>query len=196
MNKVIIFAAPSGSGKTTIVRTLLEQFDNFSFSISATTRPIRHNEVDGKDYHFISLQEFKDRISNNEFLEYEEVYPNIFYGTLKSELNRIWESNHIVIFDVDVVGGVNIKNKLKEDALSIFVKPPSLEILEKRLINRSTDSEESIKIRLDKAKSELEYQSKYDYILINDDFDKAIYDAKEIISNFINYEDQNSTLTN
>lgn len=185
MNKVIIFAAPSGSGKTSIVKELLKSNENLKFSISATTRPMRHNEMDGKDYHFISVQDFKNKVSNGEFFEYQEVYENVFYGTLSSELDRIWKSNGIVLFDVDVVGGVDLKHKIGDNALSIFVKAPSIESLSERLTARSTDSEESIKIRLSKATSELKYETDYDYILVNDDFSKAVSEAKEVISKFI-----------
>jgi len=185
MNKVIIFAAPSGSGKTSIVKELLKSNSNLKFSISATTRPMRNNEVDGKDYHFISADEFKDKIKNGDFFEYQEVYDGVFYGTLNSELNKIWESNGVVLFDVDVIGGVDLKNKIGDSALSIFVKAPNIESLKERLISRSTDSEESIKIRLSKASSELKYETKYDYVLVNDDFNNAVSEVKETVSKFI-----------
>lgn len=184
--KLFIFSAPSGSGKTTIVKSLLEKNLGLEFSISATSRPKRENEIDKKDYYFLTAEDFKEKIQNDEFVEWEEVYGNRFYGTLKNELERIWNQGKHVIFDVDVVGGLNIKKKYKEKALSIFVMPPSIEELAKRLNLRSTDSSEDIEIRLNKAKEELSYANKFDIVIINDELEKAITESKKAISEFIN----------
>lgn len=183
--KLIIFSAPSGSGKTTIVKHLLAQNFNLEFSISATSRPIRGNEVNGKDYYYLSADEFRKKIDANEFLEWEEVYPDRFYGTLKSEVERIRDKGGNVIFDVDVVGGLNIKNNYGNEALSVFVQPPSIEELEKRLNARSTDTNEVIKTRIEKASFELTFASKFDVILINDVLAEALIKAEEIINNFL-----------
>lgn len=185
MNKVIIFSAPSGSGKTTLVKHCLGIFHQLEFSISATTRLPRGNEVNGKDYHFLTTEEFKQKIAENAFVEYEEVYTDKFYGTLKSEVERIWNNNKIVIFDVDVVGGVNLKKHFGEQAMSIFIAPPSIEELEKRLTLRGTDSLENIKIRVNKAQEELTYQSQFDKILINDNLETAKKEIESIIQQFI-----------
>lgn len=184
-NKVIIFSAPSGSGKTTLVRHCLETFPDLEFSISATTRKPRGNEQHGKDYYFLSLPEFRNKILENSFIEHEEVYTDKFYGTLKSEVERIWDKGKVVIFDVDVIGGINLKNIFDEKAMSIFIAPPSVEELEKRLIHRNTDSSENIKIRVDKAKEELGFQNQFDKILINDDLSTAKNEIEHLISNFI-----------
>lgn len=184
--KLFIFSAPSGSGKTTIVRNLLEKDLDLEFSISATSRPKRENELNGKDYYFLSAEDFKEKITRNEFVEWEEVYENRFYGTLKSELERIWSQGKHVIFDVDVVGGLNIKKKYPENALSIFVMPPSVEELEKRLILRSTDSTNDIETRINKANEELSYAEKFDIIIINDKLEKAIEESEQAIIKFVN----------
>lgn len=186
MDKVIIFSAPSGSGKTTLVKYCLEKFSNLEFSISATTRQPRGAEQDGKDYHFLSLEKFKQLISEEAFVEYEEVYTDKFYGTLKSEVERIWKLGNTVIFDVDVVGGVNLKNIFGEKALSIFIAPPSIEELKNRLISRGTDDEATIKIRVDKAEEELSYQDKFDKIIINDDLSVAQKQVEQVIYQFLN----------
>ncbi len=183
--KLIIFSAPSGAGKTTIIKELLNSGLNLEFSISACSRPKRSNEIDGKDYYFLSVDEFKNKIANNEFLEREEVYKDNYYGTLKSEVERIWAKGNYVIFDVDVIGGLNIKKYYKEKALSVFVMPPSLKLLEERLKKRSTESEESQKKRLDKAKHELSYAKKFDEIIVNDNLKTAINEAKNIIKDFL-----------
>lgn len=183
--KIIIFSAPSGSGKTTLVKHCLEKFSTLEFSISATTRPPRGSEINGKEYYFLTLEEFKTKITENAFIEYEEVYQDKFYGTLKSETERIWSNGHIVIFDVDVIGGINLKNIFSEQAMSIFITPPSIDELEKRLINRNTDSLENIKIRLQKAEEELTYQNKFDKILVNDDLEKAKKEIEKLVSEFI-----------
>ncbi|MFO7827710.1 MAG: guanylate kinase [Bacteroidales bacterium] len=183
--KLIIFSAPSGSGKTTIVKNLLQKKLNLEFSISATNRPKRANEKDGKDYYFLTTEDFKSKIRNNEFVEWEEVYENRFYGTLKSELHRIWSKGNHVIFDVDVVGGLNIKKQYPDKALSIFVMPPNINILEQRLRNRSTDSNQDIEIRIAKAKKELEFAKQFDLVIINDDLNLAVKEAKQAVINFI-----------
>ncbi len=166
-NKVIVISAPSGSGKTTLIRYLMETMPVFEFSISATSRAPRQGEQHGKDYYFLSAEEFRKKIQNSEFVEWEEVYPGRYYGTLKSELQRIRDNGKIALFDVDVVGGVNLKNKFGEQALSVFIKPPSLEILEQRLRIRGTDSEEEIQTRLKKAAFELTFESKFDIVIVN-----------------------------
>ncbi len=183
--KVIIFSAPSGAGKTTIVRALLDVISELSFSISACSRAPRGHEVNGKDYHFIGIEGFKNKINNNEFVEWEEVYQDHFYGTLNSELTRIWNANKTVVFDVDVVGGMSLKNKFGKKALAIFVMPPSLMVLEKRLRNRNTDSEQKIRQRLEKAEQEISLSSGFDVILKNDNLDIAISDAKAIVNQFL-----------
>jgi guanylate kinase len=184
--KLFIFSAPSGSGKTTIVRNLLEKDLDLEFSISATSRPKRENETDGKDYYFLSVDDFKEKIVKDEFVEWEEVYENRFYGTLKSELERIWSNGKHVIFDVDVVGGLSIKKKYPGKALSIFVMPPSIEELEKRLTLRSTDSTEDIDERINKANRELSYAEKFDIIIINDKLEKAIQESEIAVKKFVN----------
>ena len=184
--KVIIFSAPSGAGKTTIVRHLVTKPEfNLEFSVSACTRPPRMHEVHGKDYYFMSLEEFKQHLQNKEFLEYEEVYKDIFYGTLKSEVQKIHDENRNVIFDVDVKGGLNIKKHYGENALAIFVKPPSLDILQKRLLQRSTESEEKLKMRLGKAVYEMKYEQFFDKVIVNDNLDHALEEAENIISEFL-----------
>ena len=187
-NRLIVFSAPSGAGKTTLVKYILSKFNEIEFSISATSRKPRGNEKNGLDYYFLSDLEFKKRINNKEFVEYEEVYGGIFYGTLKSELKRIWENNKIVIFDIDVVGGVNIKEMFHKETLSIFVMPPSLEILEKRLIDRGDISKDQIETRIKKAEDELDYASKFDNIIINSDLDKSKKNAFSLIKEFIENE--------
>ena len=183
--KLFIFSAPSGSGKTTIVKNLLEKDLGLEFSISATSRPKRENEIHEKDYYFLPVNDFKNKISNNDFLEWEEVYENRFYGTLKTEVQRIWDKGKHVIFDVDVVGGINIKKCYPEKALSIFIMPPSVEELENRLRNRSTDSDEDIKTRIAKAEHELTYSYQFDLVIVNDKLDKAIKEAEQAVRNFI-----------
>ena len=187
-NRLIVFSAPSGAGKTTLVKYILSKFNEIEFSISATSRKPRGNEKNGLDYHFLSDLEFKKRINNKEFVEHEEVYGGFFYGTLKSELKRIWEKNKIVIFDIDVVGGVNIKEMFHKETLSIFVMPPSLEILEKRLIDRGDISKDQIMTRIKKAENELDYASKFDNIIINSDLDKSQKIAFSLIKEFIENE--------
>ncbi|MBA7543841.1 Guanylate kinase [subsurface metagenome] len=184
--KLIIFSAPSGAGKTTIVKHLLHQNLNLEFSISACSRQKREKETEGKNYYFLTVEEFKEKLKNNEFVEWEEVYKDHFYGTLKSELNRIWEKGKHVIFDVDVVGGLNLKNQYKDQALAIFILPPSLKELEKRLNKRLTDSSENIKHRLAKAEKEMKYAEKFDKIIINKNLNQAYKEAIRVVKEFIN----------
>lgn len=183
--KCVIFSAPSGAGKTTIVHALLKRLDQLSFSVSACSRDPRPNEEDGKDYHFLGLQRFQEAILNEEFVEWEEVYSNNYYGTLKSELERIWAQGKTVIFDVDVIGGLNLKKAFGENAMAIFVQPPSYEELEKRLRHRSTETEEKIQQRMQKAETELARAEEFDLVLVNDDLEKAINTAELVVSEFI-----------
>lgn len=186
--KVVIFSAPSGAGKTTIVKEMLDQGFGLEFSISACSRPKRDNEVDGRDYYFLSVGEFKQKIDKNEFLEWEEVYPNRFYGTLRSEVDRIWAKGKDVIFDVDVEGGMNIKKIFGDRALSVFVIPPSIDVLKERLIGRSTENEESLKTRLAKAEYELSFADQFDVQIVNDDLELAIDEAQAAVFSFLSVE--------
>lgn len=188
MKKVIICSAPSGSGKTTLVRSVLQEIPQLAFSISACTRKPREGEVNGKDYYFLKLSDFCNRINNGEFIEYEEVYPGNFYGTLKAELNRLWDEGKVAIFDVDVVGGVRLKSIFKDQALSIFIAPPSIPELERRLQGRGTDSPEVIATRMAKAEKELSYKKDFDCCIINDDLKKAKIDIHTTIKNFLDLE--------
>lgn len=183
--KLIIFSAPSGSGKTTLVHHLLSKPElKLSFSVSATSRAKRPNETHGKDYYFLSADEFRKRIDADDFLEWEEVYTDQFYGTLRSEIDRIHAEGKTVMFDVDVVGGLNIKKQFGDDALAVFVKPPSIEELENRLRNRSTESEESLQKRVGKAAKEMEFANQFDVILVNDDLETAKAEAEKLVSDF------------
>jgi guanylate kinase len=184
--KALIFSAPSGAGKTTIVRHLLEnaQFE-LEFSVSATTREKRNAELNGIDYYFLSIDEFKDKIKKEEFYEWEEVYTDHFYGTLKSEIQRIWKKGKNVIFDVDVNGGINLKNQLGENALSIFVMPPSIEALEIRLRGRNTEDETRVQTRMEKAKNELKKSKEFDEILLNDILEDALDEATKLAVDFL-----------
>jgi len=184
--KLIIFSAPSGAGKTTIVRHLLNKDLNLEFSISATSRGKRHTETDGKDYYFLTPQEFRSKIENNEFLEWEEVYSGTYYGTLKSEVERIRKNGKHVIFDVDVVGGSNIKKFYENEALAIFVQPPSVEELRNRLIARSTDAPEVIEKRVAKAEYELTFANQFDVTVVNEKLETAFEEAENCIREFIN----------
>ena len=175
--KSVIVSAPSGAGKTTIVHALINEINELSFSISACSRKPRPNEIKGKDYYFLSVDDFLLQIQNEEFLEWQEVYKDHYYGTLKSEVNRLWSENKTVIFDVDVVGAINLKNQLKEEALSIFIKPLNINVLENRLRNRKTETEEKIQQRLQKAKTELNSMNEFDLIILNDNLQKAIDQA-------------------
>ncbi len=183
--KVVIFCAPSGSGKTTIVKHLLQTNPRLMFSVSACTRKQREGEVNGKDYYFLTQDEFQKRISSGDFLEYEEVYGGNFYGTLKSEISRIWEMDKVVLFDVDVVGGLNIKNYFGDLALAIFVKPPSVEVLEQRLRYRSTETEETLKMRVGKAVQELQFEDRFEKVILNDDLNKALAEAEVLVNGFL-----------
>jgi guanylate kinase len=183
--KAIIFSAPSGAGKTTIVQHLLGLGLDLEFSISAATRAKRANETDGKDYHFFSVEQFKDQILKHDFIEWQEVYPDHFYGTLRSEIDRIWSSNKHVIFDVDVEGGINLKRYFKSTAISIFVQPPSIDVLEERLRLRKTENESSIRKRMRKADSELTKSSQYDCKLINNELDDTLVEAEAIVRDFL-----------
>ncbi len=183
--KCLIFSAPSGAGKTTIVHYLLGKISALSFSISACSREPRINEKDGVDYYFLGVEGFRQKIEEGAFLEWEEVYTDNYYGTLKSEIERIWAAGKTVIFDVDVVGGLNLKKIFGDKAMAVFVKPPSYEELEKRLRYRSTESEEKIRMRMDKAHRELAMAEKFDYILVNDDLEFACEEALSVALNFI-----------
>ncbi len=184
--KLIVFSAPSGSGKTTIVRHLLQQEElNLEFSISATSREKRGKEIHAKDYYFLSLKEFKSKIKNDEFLEWEEVYRDNFYGTLKTEIERIWAKGKHVIFDIDVSGGLRIKKKFPEETIAIFVKPPDLNELIIRLKERGEESEDKISMRVAKAPAELATAPLFDEIVLNKDLDKALKDAYNLVSDFI-----------
>jgi guanylate kinase len=183
--KLIIFSAPSGSGKSTIINYLLTQGLNLAFSISATSRPPRGTEQHGVEYYFLSPEEFKQRIANNEFLEYEEVYADRFYGTLKAPIEKQLEEGYNVVFDVDVVGGCNIKKYYGERALSIFIQPPSVEELRKRLVGRGTDTPEVIESRIAKAEFELGFADKFDIVIVNDDLEKAKEDTLTTLKKFL-----------
>lgn len=185
MGKVIIFSAPSGAGKSTIVNYLLGRNRELEFSISATCRAPRGKEIHGKEYYFFTADEFQKRIDNKEFLEWEEVYPGCFYGTLCSEIERIWAEGHTVLFDVDVVGGVNIKKKFGDEALSIFIQAPSIEVLRQRLTGRGTDAPDKIAQRIAKAEYEMTFADKFDTIVVNDNLEKACREAEEKVRKFL-----------
>ena len=185
MGKAILFSAPSGCGKTTIIRELMQYFDCFGFSISATSRQPREGEQDGRDYYYLSRDEFMRRVGAGDFLEWEEVYQGTCYGTLKSEVERIWNEGRVAVFDVDVNGGRNIKRYFGDDALSIFVMPPSVEVLEQRLRSRGTDSEESIRKRLARSAKELEEASQFDVTIVNDDLQRAVRETRQVIEKFL-----------
>jgi guanylate kinase len=184
--KMIIFSAPSGSGKTTLVRHILKTFpQHIDFSISATSRPKRGVEENGKDYHYLTVDEFKSKVANNEFLEWEEVYAGTHYGTLRSEVERIWANGKAVIFDIDVEGGLNLKSQFKNEALSIFVMPPSIKILEERLHSRSTDNKESIARRIAKAEKELKTAELFDVFILNENLEEACVKAEDLVRDFL-----------
>ncbi len=183
--KLIVFSAPSGSGKTTIVKHLLQQTElNLEFSISATSREKRGEEVHGKDYYFLSFEDFKQKIKNDDFLEWEEVYRDNFYGTLKSEIERIWAKGKHVVFDIDVAGGLRIKKQFPEETISIFVKPPSINELKRRLKNRQTESEDKINMRVSKASAELATAPQFDKIVLNENLENAKSEAYNLVKNF------------
>jgi guanylate kinase len=186
--KVIIVSAPSGAGKTSIVKHVLQYLPELRFSTSATTRTMRKGEINGKDYHFLSVDDFKKGIKRDEFLEWEEVYANQFYGTLKSEIQRIWDEGKVVIFDVDVKGGLNIKKYFGNKALAIFVEPPTIEELENRLRKRGTETDESLRKRVEKAEYELTFAPKFDRIILNDNLDDAREEMLRAIREFLDQE--------
>lgn len=183
--KCIIFSAPSGAGKTTIVRHLLEQDLDLMFSISATTRPRRENEVNGRDYHFMTVDDFKGSIGAGEFVEWEEVYPGRFYGTFRSELERIWALGKHALFDIDVIGGLDLKQIYLSRALAVFVSPPSVEVLEKRLMDRGTENGETLRMRVEKAIHEMSYRDRFDAVIMNDDLPTACSQAEILVRQFI-----------
>ncbi len=184
MGKVIIFSAPSGSGKTTIVRALLKQFTQLEFSISATSRAPRGSEQNGVDYHFFTQEEFQKAVAEDRFVEWEEVYQGTCYGTLRSEIKRIWDKGNIIVFDVDVMGGINLKRIFGDDACSIFIMPPSVEELRRRLVGRGTDAPEVIDRRVAKAEFELAKAPEFDQVVINDQLDEAIAETIDLINAF------------
>jgi len=183
--KLIIFSAPSGSGKSTLVQYLLTKVPGFAFSISATSRAPRGAEKDGVDYYFLSLEEFQQRVAEEAFLEWEEVYPGQCYGTLKSEVEKSWSVGNAVGFDIDVVGGKNLKAQFGDQALALFIQAPSVEELERRLVARGTDSPEKIKLRIEKASWEMNQSEYFDHIIINDDLDRAKAEAKKLLVDFL-----------
>jgi guanylate kinase len=186
LEKVIILTAPSGAGKTSIASYLLNEMPQLSFSVSATTRVPRGNEKDGVEYHFISLAKFEGHIHQNDFLEYEMVYEGVYYGTLQSELTRIWNLGKIPVLDIDVKGAINVQKQIGANCLSIFIMPPSVEILKQRLENRKTEKPESIQIRLDKASFEISFSNQFNVIIQNNDLTTACTETKKVISNFLN----------
>ena len=185
MGKVVIFSAPSGSGKTTIVRELLKRFPQFEFSVSATSRAPRGCERHGCDYHFMTHEEFMQAVAENRFVEWEEVYKGTCYGTLRSEVERIWAKGNIIVFDVDVIGGLNLKRIFGDRACAIFIMPPSIETLRERLVKRGTDSPETIECRVAKAEFELTKAPEFDHVVVNDDLAQAIEEATRILSDFL-----------
>ena len=185
MGKLIIFSAPSGSGKTTIVRRIMQTIPGLEFSISATSRAPRGTEQHGHDYYFLSAEEFDKAISEEQFVEWEEVYAGTKYGTLKSEMERIWAEGHTILFDVDVKGGVRLKKIFGEQAMSVFVMPPSIEELRNRLVGRATDSPEKIEQRVGKAAEEIGYAPQFDKTVVNDDLEKAVAEVEKIVKEFI-----------
>jgi guanylate kinase len=183
--KCVLFCGPSGSGKTTIVHHLLKNNSKLSFSVSATTRHKRYTETDGIDYYFLTVDEFKARIARKEFLEWEEVYKDRFYGTMQAEVERIWKNGKAVLFDVDVEGGLNIKKKLQKNILTIFVQPPSLEELHRRLSLRKTETPESLQARIEKSEAEMKYGHRFDKIIINDNLENAQAQAEKLVKDFL-----------
>ncbi len=185
VNKAVIISAPSGAGKTTIVKHLLSVFPGLEFSISACSRPKREKETEGKDYYFITTDQFRDKISRDEFIEWQEVYPGSYYGTLKSEMDRIWSERKTPVFDVDVFGGINLKKYFGDTALAIFVQPPSVQELENRLRHRGTENEENLQTRLNKVEKELTFSGKFDRIIVNDEFSSASSKVTELVAEFL-----------
>lgn len=183
--KLIIVTAPSGAGKTTIVRHLLNQFDQLAFSISATTRSRRPHEVDGEDYYFISTEKFRELIKQRAFIEWEEVYDNQYYGTLKTEVERLWKENKHIVFDIDVRGATNIKRNYSDQSLAVFIKPPSPAVLFERLRNRQTEDEYSLRKRITRAKNELTYENNFDKVIVNDILEEALIESTEMVKSFL-----------
>ena len=183
--KMFIFTAPSGAGKTTVVRHLLKTYNFLDFSVSATTRDMRDYEVDGKDYYFLTPKEFRTRVDNDEFIEWEEVYEDQYYGTLKSEVDRVWKTGKHIVFDIEVKGATNIKNLYGDKCQAIFIKPPSLEILIKRLTDRKTESDASLKKRIARVKREMTYQDTFDAVLVNDLLQVALKEAEFMVETFV-----------
>lgn len=179
--KLLIFTAPSGAGKTTIVRHLLKNFDELAFSVSATNRPIRPGEIDGESYHFLTTAEFESKITTGEFVEYEEVYPGRMYGTLRSEIERLWALGKIVVFDIEVKGATNLKRLYPDNSVAVFVNPPSPEILFRRLRDRNTESEADLEVRIARAAMELGFVDSFDRVLLNDDLDTALREAEVMV---------------
>lgn len=184
--KMLIFTAPSGAGKTTVVRHLLQHFGELAFSVSATNRPIRDGEEDGVAYHFLSTQDFMDRVDNGEFIEYEEVYPGRFYGTLHAEVERIWAMDRAIVFDIEVKGATNLKKFYPEESLAIFVNPPNSEVLFQRLRDRNTETEAELAVRIARAAEELTYVNAFDRVLLNDDLPTALAEAEDMVRAFLN----------
>lgn len=182
---VVIFSAPSGAGKSTIVKHLLKKYPNMEFSISATSRQPRGEEKDGREYYFFSVDQFESKIKNGDFVEYEEVYKGSYYGTLRSEVRRIWNKGHVILFDIDVKGGLNLKRLYGGNALAVFIMPPSIEVLRQRLVSRGTDSLANIDKRVAKAAEELTYRDKFDKVLVNDNLDTALLEAEKMVADFI-----------
>ncbi len=185
MSKLLIFTAPSGAGKTTIVRHLLEKFDDLAFSVSATNRERRPHEKDGRDYYFLTTERFRELVDNGAFVEWEEVYPGQYYGTLRSEIQRLWEAGKNIVFDIDVRGAKSIKEAYGDKALAIFVKPPSKEELFRRLRSRRTENEESLRRRMKRAEEELKWEHEFDLVLVNDYLPKTFEEAEKIVRDFI-----------
>ncbi len=186
MGKLVIFSAPSGAGKTTIIHQIINEKEfNLAFSISATTRKPRPGERNGVDYYFLTVEEFKKKIENNEFVEWVEVYPGQYYGTLKSEIERLWAMGKNVVFDVDVIGGLRIKSQYPDKSLAIFIKPPSIEELKRRLEKRGTETPQSLEKRIERAKFELTLADKFDVVIVNDDLQKAVEETKRILRQFL-----------
>lgn len=182
---LLIFSGPSGAGKTTLIRHLLAKFPQLEFSVSACSRAPRHNEVDGRDYHFLSPDEFRNKVKHNEFVEWEEVYTDHFYGTLWSELRRIWSAGHVVLFDVDVKGGINLKQQFPSTSLAVFVMPPSVEVLRERLLARCTDKPEKIEMRLAKALQEMELADRFDRMIVNDRLEDALLETEFTVNQWL-----------
>lgn len=183
--RIIIVTAPSGSGKTTLVKSLLQRLPELSFSVSACTRAPRAGEVDGKDYHFLSLSDFQEKIADGQFVEWEMVYPGKYYGTLKSELDRIWAQHQFPLVDIDVQGALRVKQQFEGESLSVFIKAPSVEILKERLLSRGTESNESLQERLQKATTELSFSSEFDCVLVNDDLEQAKEALYQMVVDFV-----------